>query len=54
MIPSIIEKLSYSVAAIALVIEHRMHPSDLIFAGTDGLLAVLFTIAYLRTPARGE
>jgi hypothetical protein len=52
MIPSMIEKFSYSVAVILLVVQHRMHPADLVFAGTDFLLGVLFVIAYFRTPAR--
>ncbi|HEV3208062.1 MAG TPA: hypothetical protein VGZ28_13990 [Terriglobales bacterium] len=52
MIPSMIEKFSYSVAVILLVVQHRMHPADLVFAGTDFLLGVLFVIVYFRTPAR--
>jgi hypothetical protein len=29
-----------------------MHGSDLVFAGTDLLLGVLFVIAYFKTPSR--
>jgi hypothetical protein len=52
MIPSIIEKFSYGIAVVVLVLQARMHASDLVFAATDLLLGVLFVVAYLRTPAR--
>jgi hypothetical protein len=52
MIPSIIEKFSYGIAVVVLVLQSRMHSSDLVFAGTDLLLGILFVVAYLRTPAR--
>src|SRR6476619_529758 len=35
MIPSLLEKLSYSAAVVLLVLEGRMHASDLVFGGTD-------------------
>jgi hypothetical protein len=50
MIPSIFEKLSYGIAVIVLVLQARMRSSDLLFAGTDLLLGVLFVIAYMKTP----
>jgi hypothetical protein len=31
-----------------------MHSSDLIFAGTDLLLGVLFAVAYFKTPQRAS
>jgi hypothetical protein len=52
MIPSVLEKLSYSVAVLVLVMQGRMHPSDLVFAGTDLLLGVLFVLAYFKTRPR--
>ena len=52
MIPSILEKVSFSFAVLVLVSQNRMHPSDLVFAGTDLLLGLLFVIAYLKTPSR--
>jgi hypothetical protein len=52
MIPSVLEKVTYSVAIAALVLQHRTNPSDLLFAGTDGLLGLLFVIAYFKTPSR--
>ncbi len=52
MIPSIIEKFAYGVAVVTLVLQARMHNSDLVFAGTDLLLGVLFVVAYSKTPQR--
>ena len=52
MIPSIIEKFAYGVAVVILVLQARMHSSDLVFAGTDLLLGVLFVMAYFKTPQR--
>ena len=52
MIPSIFEKLSYSIAVMFLVAQHRMHATDMVFAGVDFLLGVLFAIAYIKTPSR--
>jgi hypothetical protein len=52
MIPSIIEKFSYSGAVVILVLQARMHSSDLVFAGTDLMLGVLFVMAYFKTPQR--
>jgi hypothetical protein len=51
MIPAIFEKLVYSIPVIILVLQNRMHSSDLVFAATDLSLGVLFVIAYLRTPS---
>jgi hypothetical protein len=50
MIPSMIEKLSYSVAVFTLVGQGRMRASDLVFGGVDLLLGILFLIAYFKTP----
>jgi hypothetical protein len=52
MIPSLLEKVSYGAAIIVLVLQGRMHKSDLVFAGTDLLLGLLFVIAYLKTRTR--
>jgi hypothetical protein len=49
MIPSVLEKLSYVAPVVVLVLQGRMHWSDLVFVGSDLLLAVLFTIAYFKT-----
>jgi hypothetical protein len=50
MIPAILEKLVYSIPVIVLVVQKRTHPGDLLFAAIDLSLAVLFLLAYLRTP----
>jgi hypothetical protein len=49
MIPSVLEKITYAGAVIILVAQGRMHPSDLVFGGTDALLGLLFVIAYFET-----
>jgi hypothetical protein len=49
MIPSVVEKFTFGVAVVALVVNGRMHRPDLVFAGTDLTLGVLFVVAYLRT-----
>lgn len=48
ILPSILEKAAYGIAVITLVLQGRMHRSDLMFAATDILLGVLFVIAYFR------
>jgi hypothetical protein len=50
MIPSVLEKLSYSGAVLLLVLQRRMHASDLVFGVTDLLLGIFFAIAYFKTP----
>jgi hypothetical protein len=50
MIPSIVEKFSWAIAVGVLVMQGRMHGSDLVFGATDFLLGVLFVIAYVKTP----
>jgi len=52
MIPCILEKVSFGVAVIVLVLQGRMHKPDLLFAGTDLLLDLLFVIAYFKTSSR--
>ncbi len=54
MIPSIVEKFTYAIAVVTLVRQSRMHSSDLLFAGTDGLLGLLFIAAYAKTAKRGS
>jgi hypothetical protein len=53
MIPSMVEKFSYAITVVALVMQGRMHGSDLVFAGTDLSLGVLFVIAYVGTREKG-
>jgi len=49
LLPSILEKATYCIAIVVLVLQHRTRPTDLIFAGTDFLLGLLFVAAYLKT-----
>jgi hypothetical protein len=49
IVPSIVEKFTYGVAVVALVMQARMRPSDLVFAATDLTLGVLFVAAYWAT-----
>jgi hypothetical protein len=53
MIPSRVEKFAWGIAVAVLVLQRRMHGSDLLFAGTDTLLGLLFVAAYVKT-ARKE
>jgi hypothetical protein len=53
MIPSVVEKFTYGIAVVVLVVNARMHRADLVFAGTDLTLGVLFAVAYLRTKELG-
>ncbi|MGB7436645.1 MAG: hypothetical protein WBR26_07625 [Candidatus Acidiferrum sp.] len=53
ILPSIVEKFSYAIAVVVLVMQQRMHASDLVFAGTDGLLGILFVIAFVLLGRRG-
>jgi hypothetical protein len=49
MLPSILEKATYAIAIVTLVLQGRTNPRDLLFAGTDALLGLLFVIAYYKT-----
>jgi hypothetical protein len=49
MLPSILEKATYAVAIVTLVLQGRTNPRDLLFAGTDALLGLLFVTAYYKT-----
>ncbi len=51
MIPSVIEKFGYGTSLLVLYFQQRIHPSDLVFAGVDSLLGVLFLLAFFRTSA---
>ena len=49
MIPSVFEKFSFAASQTLLYFQHRLHPADLFLGGIDGLLGVLFLLAFLRT-----
>jgi hypothetical protein len=50
MIPSVMEKWTYGLAVVVLVMQHRTNPGDLMFGGVDLLLGALFVAAYFKTP----
>jgi hypothetical protein len=52
MIPSVFEKLTYGAAVVILVLQGRMHSSDLGFGAVDLLLGILFVVAYFKTRPR--
>lgn len=49
MIPSVFEKFSYGAAVVVLVLQRRMHRSDVVFGMVDLLLGILFVVAYFKT-----
>jgi hypothetical protein len=51
MIPSVLEKFGYGASLMALYLQHRLHPSDLVFGGVDVLFGGLFLLAFFRTSA---
>jgi hypothetical protein len=54
MIPSMVEKFTFGVAVVVLVMQGRMHSGDLVFAATDLSFGVLFVAAYVMTGGRGD
>lgn len=49
MIPAVLEKFGYLIVVIALFTQARMKAPDLVFAATDGLLGLLFVVAWVKT-----
>lgn len=49
MIPSVLEKFTFGIAAIVLYLQHRIPTIMLGFAGVDLLLGLLFIAAYVKT-----
>jgi len=49
MVPSMLEKFGYGVSLMVLHLQGRLHASDLVFAGADLLLGMLFLISYFKT-----
>ena len=49
MIPSVVEKFTFGIAIVTLVMQGRTQRTDLVFAATDLTLGVLFVVAYWRT-----
>jgi len=50
MLVSILEKLGYFIPALVLYSQHRVHIGDVYISCGDAVLAVLFLIAYMKTP----
>ncbi len=53
MIPSVVEKFTFGVAVVALVMQGRTNQRDLVFAATDLTLGVLFVAAFVATGGKG-
>jgi hypothetical protein len=51
MIPAVFEKVSYPTAVVVLFLQQRIHAADLVLAGVDLLLGLLFVVAFFRTRA---
>lgn len=49
MVPSVIEKISYSGALTALFLQHRIHPTDFGLGCVDLLFGILFVAAFFNT-----
>jgi hypothetical protein len=49
IIPSMFEKLSYGATVVILVLQGRMHRSDIVFGTVDLLFGVLFVFSYIKT-----
>ena len=49
ILPSILEKITYGIAAVVLLAQRRMAPSAFAFACVDWILACLFVASYFRT-----
>jgi hypothetical protein len=54
MIPSVVEKITYCTAVVALVMQGRTNPRDLVFAATDITLGMLFVAAWVKTGGNGS
>ncbi|PYT94134.1 MAG: hypothetical protein DMG36_06360 [Acidobacteria bacterium] len=49
MIPSVFEKFSFGIAVLVLFSQGRMHAPDLLFAGVDLVLGILFVTSHFKT-----
>lgn len=49
MIPSLLEKVSYCAALFILYLQRRLEATQLLFGATDGVFAILFAIALVKT-----
>ncbi len=44
---AVFEKFAYASALIVLYFQNRIHPADLVFAGSDLLFGILFLVAFV-------
>jgi hypothetical protein len=49
MIVCMVEKFSYATALIVLYVQGRLHRADLVLAGVDFVLGILFLASFLKT-----
>lgn len=49
MLLSVLEKFGYALSLATLYLQHRLHGSDLLFAGVDFVFGILFLVAFFRT-----
>lgn len=49
MIPAVLEKVSYFGALLVLYLQRRLSGTQLVFGASDGIFAVLFLIAFVKT-----
>ncbi len=49
MIPAVLEKFTYGIAMLVLYSEARVQRPDLVLAGVDMVLGILFIVAFLKT-----
>ena len=49
MVPAMVEKFTYGMAVVVLVMQGRTNQRDLVFAATDLTLGALFIVAFWKT-----
>jgi hypothetical protein len=53
MILAALEKFSFGIPVVVLYLQSRLHGADLLFAGVDSVLAILFLVSFFKTsPSR--
>jgi hypothetical protein len=52
MIPAVFEKFSFAASQTVLFAQHRLHASDLFLGCIDGLLGILFLLAFFRISSK--
>jgi hypothetical protein len=53
MIPAVLEKAGFGVAAVILYLQHRLSSTMLAAGALDLILGALFVVAYVKTAGRG-